>query len=341
MHRIQNLRKILKRAHLGGYIISNHIDQRYLTGFNSFNDGEALLAITAREVIIFLRGLYADELEAKFPAYKIYICKDLAGETLKLKIKNLGFDDANISYRLGKKFEKHCAAKPGLIDELRPVKDEAELKKITRACKISARACKYLKQNLHTGMTEKQAARSLEVFMLQNGADALAFDTIAAFGPNTANPHHVPTDRKLKKEDAVLFDYGCSVEGYASDITRSWWHGKRAPKEYNKIYSVVDAASQAILNNARPGLTGAQIDDFGRNIIKAAGYIDSFTHGIGHGLGLEIHEKPWVNPRGLVPVAQNTTFTVEPGIYLQGKYGVRLEETVVMTKNNIKILTKE
>jgi len=212
---------------------------------------------------------------------------------------------------------------------------------LARACAIAAAAYKHVRPRIKTGMTEKQVACMLENFMQAAGAEKTSFDTIVAFGKNTAAAHHDPTQNKLKARDAVLMDFGCTAGGYCSDMTRSWWHGGNEPADYKKIWTTVDGAQKAAFKKIKPGILAKEADGIARQIIADEGHGD-LVHSLGHGVGLNIHEAPYLSPRATDKdmLRENMVFTLEPGIYKIGKYGVRLEETVLLTKAGCKILTK-
>ena len=200
-----------------------------------------------------------------------------------------------------------------------------------RLCAFADEAARYQLNSL----------RQLSYFMRKQGASGTSFNTIVAFGENAANPHHETGDRKLKAEDAVLMDFGCVYKGYCADITRSWWHGKKEPAEYTKIWKLVDKARKAGIKAVKPGTATRTVDNAARDIIKAGGYGAYFTHGTGHGMGMENHEEPYNNQESDAVLTEGHIVTVEPGIYLPGKYGVRLEDTVAVVKTGAKILTKK
>ncbi len=162
-----------------------------------------------------------------------------------------------------------------------------------------------------------------------------------AFGANSANPHHETGDTKLKEEDAVLVDFGCLYKGYCSDMTRSWWHGNNEPAEYKKIWEITDAARKTGIQKVCIDIACKAVDGASHAVIEAAGYGPYFTHGTGHGVGLEIHEEPYNAQHSDAILKEGNIVTVEPGIYLPGKYGVRLEDTVAVTKTGAEILTKK
>ena len=215
------------------------------------------------------------------------------------------------------------------------------MKVLRESNRIAYLTYEYIKPRIKTGMTEFEVAAEMERFMRARGATSTSFFTIVAFGENTADPHHETSGRKLKAEEAVLIDFGCVYKGYCSDITRSWWHGKKEPAEYAKIWKIVDKARKQGIKAVGIGIPSKKVDAVSRGIISAAGYGPYFTHGTGHGVGIEIHEEPYNSQESSAVLSEGNIVTVEPGIYLPGKYGVRLEDTVAVSKTGAKILTKK
>lgn len=336
---------IVKKAGLDGYLLASRADAAYLSGSLFKEKGDAVFLCAGKKIYCIALPFYEEPVGKNKKLWEGVFTRNLVSAALeiikKLKLKNVGFDGGALSYDEGKILEGFARPVGGVSAALRVNKDAGELRAVRAACAAAYKAALYIRKNLKTGMTERQAARAIEKFMFNEGVGGLSFDTVAAFGSNGASEHHVPSDRKLKKDDAVLFDFGCKIDDYCSDITISWWHGKNEPDEYKKIWNIVSTAQKAALKKARPGMTGAEIDRISRDIIADAGYGKNFTHSLGHGVGLEIHEMPFVNgERGLEKIEAGAVLAVEPGIYLRGKYGVRLEETCVMTKTGLKILTK-
>ena len=267
---------------------------------------------------------------------------DAIDKARKLGLARPGFDAAKETYVSGGLLRASGFVEAGsLITTLRENKDAAELKLLRESNRIAYLTYEYIKPRVKTGMTEFEVAAEMERFMRAHGATTTSFYTIVAFGENTANPHHETSARKLKAEDAVLMDFGCVYKGYCSDITRSWWHGKKEPAEYTKIWHIVDKARKQGIKAVGIGVPTKKVDATSRGIISAAGYGQYFTHGTGHGVGIEIHEDPYNSQQSAAILSEGNIVTVEPGIYLPGKYGVRLEDTVAVAKSGAKILTKK
>lgn len=219
------------------------------------------------------------------------------------------------------------------------IKGPRALAAISRACTITATTFRAVAPTIRPGLTERQIARRLERIMKSLGGEGLAFSTIVAIGSHAAEPHHTPTTRRLPRGGFVLLDFGCVVNGYHSDMTRMIFLSPPRGK-MKEIFKIVQSAQRAALKTVRPNVAASKIDTTARDLIMRAGYGAQFTHSTGHGVGLEIHERPWINKTNSAKLKPNMVITVEPGIYLPGLGGVRLEDTLVVTKSGHQILTK-
>lgn len=259
----------------------------------------------------------------------------------KFRWKKIGFDGEWAPYNLGKYFtDKGFKAFTRYFDDLRMTKDEEEIQKIREACRIAARTVAMAAKKIKPGVSERDLMLFIERAMKDQGAERNSFDLIIGSGPNSAIPHYKTGARKFKNGDAVIVDIGCVWQNYCSDITRTFFVGKNPGALYRKIYSIVERAQKAGVAAVRSGLEGRQIDRVCRELIEKEGMADNFTHGTGHGLGLEIHEAPWVRKNSDNIVKAGSVITIEPGIYLPGKLGVRIEDTVLVGDNGAQILTK-
>ena len=340
------VRAFMRKNSLDGLLVTDYIDQFYLADFFFYKD-EAVFLITPKKSYALTRGLY-EKTFGKAASYMQVTGDDgdriasVVALTKKLGLKKVGFDAAKEGYTSGKLFVKNGFVEvPSFITQLRATKDAQELKQLRLANRLAYLTYEYIKPRIKTGMTEGEVAADMEYFMRKNGAKCTSFFTIVAFGDHTADPHHETVTRKLKASDAVLLDFGCVYNGYCSDMTRSWWHGKKEPAEYTKIWKIVEQARKSGIKAATIGTACQQVDATSRQVIAAQGYGGYFTHGTGHGVGIEIHENPYNNQTSSYILKEGNVVTVEPGIYLPGKYGVRLEDTVVVTKTGAKILTKK
>ena len=343
--RLAGLKKLMRSCGVDALVVTNNLDQYHLMDFYFYPD-ETVLLISPRGVFCFTRDLYVESVTRKYPTFHVVGCEnrvEAAVEKIKsLGIKKAGFDAAKENYRQGSLMQKAGLTEvPSLISQLRAAKDAQEIKRMRASNRIAYLAYEYVRPRIKTGMTENDVAVMLEQFMRGQGASAVSFLTIVAFGENAANPHHETSMRKLKNNEAVLMDFGCIYQGYCSDITRCWWHGNKEPEEYTKIWNIVDKARRAGIKMLKPGVATHDVDAAARGIITAAGYGDYFTHRTGHGVGMEIHEEPFNSADSKAILRVGNVVTVEPGIYLTGKFGVRLEDTLAVTEKGSTILTRK
>jgi Xaa-Pro aminopeptidase len=266
----------------------------------------------------------------------------------ELPIRRLGFEAADVpfsTYRevadaLGKSASQvTLVATEGIVDSLRAVKSAEELKYLEEAAGLADAALEHVLPRIRPGVSERQVAWELESFVRQNGSGSLPFDIIVASGPNGAMPHAKPTDRAILSNEPVVIDLGAKVRGYCSDITRTVCldGGEEA---FRRIYDVVLGAQLTAIATIRAGMTGEKADQLGRTVIAQAGHEESFGHGLGHGIGLAAHEQPRLGPGSSSVLAAGMVFTIEPGIYVSGWGGVRIEDTVVVEKGRVRPLTR-
>lgn len=344
--KIACLQDLYRKDGLDGLVVTNNIDQFYILGFY-FYAGEAVFLLHEGGLVCITRQLYQAPLQKKYPFMQVIgLDKQMNAaavqEAAKLGLKRVGFDASKESYVAGSLFKASGFVETdSYISLLRQVKDEEEIKVLRDSCKIAYDTYEYIRPLIKTGMSEFEVAAEMEKFMRIRGASATSFLTIVAFGENTANPHHETSHRKLKDDEAVLLDFGCIYNGYCSDMTRSWWHGDQEPQEYKKIWTITEKAWKAGIAAEKPGMRCQQVDAVARGIITDAGYGPYFTHRLGHGVGLEIHEEPCNDQTTEAVMKKGNVITVEPGIYLPGKFGVRLEETTVVTDTGAEILTRK
>ncbi len=343
--RFAAFRKMMRQQKLDGFVVTNNLDQFYLSEFFFYPD-ESVFLIHPKGITCFTRDLYVEPFSKFAPYMEVIGCENRVAAAIKkaqqLGLTHPGFDAGKESYLSGKMLrEGGFAEAPSFITEMRETKDAEELKFLRQSNRIAYLTYEYIKPRVKTGMTEFEVAAEMERFMRAHGATTTSFYTIVAFGENAANPHHETGSRKLKAEDAVLMDFGCVYKGYCSDITRSWWHGKKEPAEYTKIWKIVDKARKQGIKTAGIGVPCQKVDAAARDVIEAAGYGAYYTHGTGHGVGLEIHENPYNSQVSAAVLKEGNIVTVEPGIYLPGKFGVRLEDTVAIAQTGAKILTKK
>ena len=344
--KIKNLQSYMKRKGLDACAVTDLDGVNFFSDFTFAGQGDAYLLITRKKAYCFTKQMYAADLKKKTPYLSLedsLACEDIVKKARSLKAANCVFDAAATGYLAGKLFYKNGFKEaPGLIAEVKEVKTPLEIKRIRKACSISAKAYDIFREKLKAGISEIEAASLLESIMTDLGGQGLAFTTIMAFGENSANPHHINSSRKLKEGEIVLMDYGCKYGGYCSDITRTFWFGKKPSAEFVKIFDIVKAAHDEALKNVKSGsAAGAahkRVCEFFDKNGKLAKY---FIHGLGHSLGTAIHEEPYLNARSAKTLGTGNIVTVEPGLYFEGKFGVRYENTVLITDKSVKILTKQ
>ena len=339
-------RRYMREHKLDGILVTDNVDQLYLTGF-FFYAGETIFLIHAKGMAAATRNLYVEPFKKYAPYIDVFGEDDNRARAIvnyakKLGLKRVGFDFAKESYSTGTFLRKSgCVEMPSLFSKLREAKNEQEIKQLRASNRLAYLTYEYIKPRIKTGMTECEVAAEMEHFMRVHGAKATSFYTIVAFGENTGNPHHETGLRKLKANDAVLIDFGCVYHEYCSDMTRSWWHGKKEPAEYKKIWKIVQKAHDEGIKTAKIGVRCKDVDGAARGVIAKAGYGKYFTHRTGHGVGLDIHESPCNDQTSTHKLEEGNVTSVEPGIYLPGKFGVRLEDLIVITKTGAKILTRK
>jgi Xaa-Pro aminopeptidase len=334
----------LTELDVDAFLITRLPNVRYLTGFSGSN-GQVLLSADGgvfltdgryteqarHEVPDLKRGSY----QADFPGAFVQACRD-AG------VKRVGFEAAGVTYRL----YQQLSDADGIdltpigqeVERLRWTKDADEIRLIEEAQTITDEAFGRILAKLIEGITEKEVALELEWSMRQAGADGISFDSIVAFGENAAEPHHHPTDRALGPGEVVKMDFGALRSGYHSDMTRTVALGD-LPSELVEIYDVVRRAHQAGIEGVRAGISGADADRASRDVVKEAGYGDAFSHSLGHGVGLEIHEGPTLRSTSEDVLPEGAVVTVEPGVYVPGLGGVRIEDMVEVTADGCRVIT--
>jgi Xaa-Pro aminopeptidase len=329
--RRQRLTSRLADVGADAFLITFLPNVRYLTGYTGSN-GQVL--VSEQGSVFFTDGRYEEQSRHEVPDLDRVIYSDAFREALveacgKLQAKSVAFEEASVSYKTFRELSAKLDLVPAAdeVGRLRWVKDDEELAKIQKAQDITDAALDAVLPTLAEGRTELEVARGLQRSMEDNGAEGLAFETIAAFGENAAEPHHSPTERPLRRGDVVKLDFGARWDGYHSDMTRTVAFGDPGER-IREIYEVVRASQQAGIGAVRAGVEGSAADAASRKVIDDAGFGDLFGHGLGHGVGLEIHEGPTLRrvSRDVLPVG--SVVTVEPGIYVPGLGGVRIEDMV-------------
>ena len=328
-------------------LVTDDINRRYLTGMKS-SAGYVLVFPEAAYLVIDFR--YIEKAREVVTSCTVIeqeqgMLKQLGGLMAKHGAKTCALESMSLTLQKAEMFRKikdvefltDDTLSQALYD-LRTIKEPEEIVKIKAAQQLAEEALEKLLQKLHAGMTERDVALELDFNMRRLGAEDLSFETIALTGAHTSMPHGVPDDRIIEPNSFVLMDFGAVVDGYHSDMTRTVCVGTPT-EEMREIYHIVRTAQNAGLAAARPGITGKELDAAARDIIRDAGYGDAFGHSLGHGVGLEIHEFPVASPVREQQLAPGNVVTIEPGIYLPGKFGIRIEDFVHITENGCENLT--
>jgi len=324
-------------------LVTELVNVRYLTGFTGSN---GQLLVTAEGATFLTDGRYTEQARHEVAGpdrvtYRRTVRDDLPA--LLTGVARLGFEAQAVTVddhaKLGAALGDGVALVPltDVVERGRRVKDAEELDILRRAQAATDGAFDRILDVVSVGMSERHLARDLERLLLEEGGDDLAFDPIVAFGEDAAEPHHDPGHRMLEEGDVIKLDFGARVEGYHADMTRTVAFGT-APTELRKIHDVVRQAQQAGIDAVRAGATGADVDTAARDVIADAGYGDRFVHGLGHGVGLRIHEAPWLGAGQENVLPAGSVVTIEPGIYVPGIGGVRIEDMVEVTGDGCRVL---
>lgn len=334
----------MKMQDMQGMIVSNPVNIRYLTGILA----EGLLLITRKENIFLTDARYIEEVNSTLTIDDeiiVYEFKDFSKdeyENFFMFCENVGFEEDYVTYSKYKQYMhefkiNNLQETEKVIEKQRMIKDEEEIEKISKACEITDNCFRYLLDFIKVGQTEKEIAFEIEKYFRTHGAEDRAFETIVASGKNSSKPHAVPTDRKIDLGDPITIDFGCKYEGYCSDMTRTIFVGY-VPEEIKPIYDLV---LKNQLQTEKELKDGANIKLFSRmveNDFILHGY--DLVHALGHGVGLDIHEFPFIHGKNDNTLKEKMVVTNEPGIYIPEKFGVRIEDTTLITKNGCINLTK-
>lgn len=321
-------------------------NRRYLSGFSS-TDGMVLVTKEKAYLITDFRYITAAK-ENPEGLETILMEKRWNDELLLLferhNVKRLGIEEGYITLEKYNDFKekfKEIETVPvsHILSSIRMIKSEDEIEKIKKAQAITDKTFAHILGFIKPGVTEADIAIEIDYFMKKNGAECPAFETIAVTGEKTAIPHGVPANKPVKNGDFLTMDFGAAYDGYCSDMTRTIAIG-HADEDMKKIYNIVLGAQKNALDNIRTGLKGSQVDFFARSIIDESGYGQYFGHSTGHSVGLLIHEEPSFSPRYSGVIPENSVMTVEPGIYIEGRFGVRIEDMIIVKKDGIEDLTK-
>lgn len=345
-NRLESFRKKLGEKGLDGALVMKKENYMYMSGFTGTS---AYLIITQHDAVLVTDFRYREQAEIEASLYEVVQFQGdvhfTLEEQLKAKgVKRLGFEGSFLSYDRYMEFKSKLGVDEmvpmgGIIESLRVIKDEKEIEIIKKAVEIADMAFSHILGLLKPGVRETEVAAELEYHMKKLGASGASFETIVASGKRSSMPHGVASEKALEKGDAITLDFGAVYKGYCSDMTRTVFLGKPGA-ELEKIYRIVLEAQEEAMEKAAKGLKGSEIDRIARDIIAREGYGDYFGHGLGHGVGLEIHEEPRLSTGSSTTMENGMTVTVEPGIYISGLGGVRIEDIIVINGDNPIVLTK-
>ncbi|HUC36362.1 MAG TPA: Xaa-Pro peptidase family protein [Acidimicrobiales bacterium] len=351
--RLVRLRALLEGAGLDALLVTNLVNVRYLTGFGG---SAANLLVGSEEALLLTDGRYRTQAEEQVVAsglsgaVEIFVGKvpaqreELAATASRTGAHRVGLEAENVTWGAERRiaellFGAELVPTEGLVERLREVKDEGELDRMALAAAIADAALGEVLGMLRAVPSEEELALALDTAMRRLGAEDRAFDTIIASGPNSAKPHARPSSRPITAGDWVVIDFGATYDGYRSDMTRTFCVGGRPEGEMGRVFETVARSQSAGVAAVRSGIEAGEVDRACRDLISDAGWAELFEHGTGHGVGLDIHEAPTVSEGSTAILAPGCVVTVEPGVYLRGVGGVRIEDTVVVTEEGCRTLT--
>ena len=342
--RLQAIREQFSGWEVEAVMLTNANNRRWLSNFTG---SAGIVFITATEAYLATDFRYWEQAEKQSPDFRLVKLvkrqEDLAKLFTDLGIKKIGFEVEHVTVaahdRLNEIEGITWVGLPAIVEPLRQIKREAEVDAIFAAAQIADIAMATFKHIARPGVSEKAAAWQLEKIMRETGADGLAFDIIVATGTNSALPHHRPSDREMAEGDVIVVDLGAQLNGYNSDITRTFHLGSEPDDKFWQIYNLVAEAHKQAIAGIRPGISGKDADALARNLIDDGGYKENFGHSLGHGVGLQVHEGPNLSFRNEDGLNAGNIVTVEPGIYLPEWGGVRIEDLVLVTENGVRTLS--
>ena len=347
--RLERFRQRMQEEGLDAFLVTSPENRRYLSGFTG---SAGYLYVTRSEAVLATDFRYTEQAALQSPEYRVVRVAGamdwfttLVADSSPNRI-GIEANHATVSqHQTLVEAIKDLSTTPGLVgtsylvDQVRAVKEPEELALLEHAVYLADAAMDQVSERIRPGMTEKQVAWQMELTMRELGAEAISFDTIVAAGPNGARPHHRASDYAIQKGDGIVIDMGAKYEGYCSDITRTYVLGE-AGEVFRKVYDIVLAAQETAEATVQAGMTGGETDGLARKVIADAGYGETFGHSLGHGIGLAVHEFPRVGPNSAGVIEDGMVFSVEPGIYVTGWGGVRIEDLVVMENGRARVLSK-
>ncbi|MEJ7172995.1 Xaa-Pro peptidase family protein [Staphylococcus caprae] len=344
MNKLEQVHEILNHKRLDAMIVLSDFNRRYLSGFTGTSGA---LIITHNKNYLVTDFRYIEQATKQAPEFEIInrqngLITEIKNILEQAQLSNIGFEGHQISYDTYVELNKGMITLISIsdsIDKIREVKSEEEIKLIRKAAEIVDKTYDYILTVVKVGMSEREIKALLESKMLELGADGPSFDTIVASGYRGALPHGVASDKLIEKGDMITLDFGAYYRGYCSDITRTFAIGEPDPK-MKEIYNIVLSSQIKAIDEIRPGMTVQEADALSRDYIDAHGYGQEFGHSLGHGIGLDIHEGPLLSKNSTGELQVNNCVTIEPGIYVDGLGGVRIEDDILITENGCDVFTK-
>jgi Xaa-Pro aminopeptidase len=349
-HRVQQLRNLISTENLDGVIISSASNRRFFSGFTG---SAGYLFVTLSKSLLLTDFRYVNQAKRQSPEFEI---QQLVGKRWvpqyaeECNVDQIGFEDQEMTVSTYNAIQKTiCDSQTNRpivlqrmgqsVDQLRSIKDPGEMELLKRAITITDQAYEEIRPRIKSGMTEKEIAWDLEMVMRNLGAEAMSFDIIVGSGPNAALPHHRADDTIVQDSHPLVIDMGARYEGYCADLTRTLMVGE-PDDQFQKIYDIVLRAQTEAKKQAKPGMTGSDLDKIAREIISEAGYGNYFGHSLGHGVGLDVHESPNIGPNSKDILEEGMVFTIEPGIYIPIWGGIRIEDIVVMENGSASVISQ-
>ena len=342
--KLVKLRQALIDLKIDALLITNEFNRRYMTGFT----GTAGVAVVTKDDAVFITDFrYTEQAQAQIQDFRIVqhngpIFAEVATQVALMGAKTIGFEKDSMSYATYEIYKDSVKSEfvpvSGVIEKIRLIKTQEEINIIKAACEIADNAFTHILDYIKPGQTELDVSNELEFFMRKQGATSSSFDIIVASGMRSALPHGVATDKVIEKGDFVTLDFGALYNGYISDITRTIAVGQPSEKLV-EMYNVVLESQLLALEKVGPGMTGIEADAVARDYLKSKGYGEAFGHSTGHGIGLEVHEGPGLSFRSNTVLEPNMVVTIEPGVYLPGIGGVRIEDDIIITETGNERLT--
>ncbi len=344
--RREALRALFAQHAVDGVLITSREGSRYFTGFTGT---ESFAFVTEQEAVILVDSRYIEQAQAQCTDMTVELFQSSLDDHMrrwlsKLQVKRLGVEDSSLTLQVAKRVESwqsnlQLVGMSEALESLRVTKDEHEVSLIKEAVRIADVSWSAVLSQIQVGMTEREVAGRLEFLFRQNGALGPSFETIIASGYRSAMPHGVASDKKIEKGDTIVMDFGCIYEGYCSDITRTVFMGE-IPEKMGQVYDIVLDAQIQAESTAKANMPGSEVDAVARKVIDQAGYGKYFGHGLGHSLGLLIHESPNFSPKCQTPIPSGAVLSVEPGIYLPGVGGVRIEDIGMVHDDHFEVYTQ-